>query len=467
MAYYRIRRNKKGIITSVRITIHTDSGQVNTSYQPEYEDMTEEQILKKARIYGASLENQLFNGTQLTAGTSFNSAAEYYIALGTAFGNKPKTEEHYRDCLKRINDSEYGFGEMPIGRVTTGTINMFLMNLSASEDKHAQRMRCIASMEKFLKKHHVSAYAFARLAGLSEDTIHACLKGRNITLVSAEKICAVYHDKVSSMFEPVKKKPLSSNFKNRHISFIRAVFNLAVNEHVLMFNPCDPVRMFRVTSDSDTKALSMDEVQRLFSCLKDEENLEMVVFTLLLMFTGARKGEICGLKWEHVDLENDRVSFCRTLQYVKHKGVVEGPLKNDRSRTVAIPPEITNILKKWKVLQNRQRKYMGSRWNDEGYVFTGEKGGHLFPDSPVKWLYRFCDRHDLPHVHPHMFRHTHASILIACGADVATVSNRLGHASVATTTRVYLHAVEGQDKLASSLFTQNVLQGQKLEIRLR
>ncbi len=62
-----------------------------------------------------------------------------------------------------------------------------------------------------------------------------------------------------------------------------------------------------------------------------------------------------------------------------------------------------------------------------------------------------------PHIHPHMFRHTHASILLACGEDIATVSQRLGHTSVHTTTKIYIHSFNGKDKSASSLFTKTVL----------
>lgn len=118
---------------------------------------------------------------------------------------------------------------------------------------------------------------------------------------------------------------------------------------------------------------------------------------------------------------------------------------------------IADILKQWKAVQDKQRRQFRSIWKDDGYVFTGEFGGHLFPDTPNGWLDDFADKYGFPHIHPHMFRHTHASILIACGEDIATVSQRLGHTSINTTTKIYLHSFSENDRSASLLFTKAVM----------
>ena len=464
MAYYYPRKNKQGKITSVRICINTPDGQMYTSYKPEYEGMTEEQILNKARIYGASVDSQLKKGASLTADTPFRDAAEYFISLGMTFGNSVNTAEYYHTCMKRINDPDHGFGDMAIGKITTGTINMFVRYLATSTSKQPPRAHCIIDMRQYLADHDISIYAFAKRAKVSEDTVRACRDGRNVNLTTAEKICSVYGDKVMSMFEPVEAKPISASFMNDHITFIRSVFKLAVNEHVLMFNPCDSVRRFKEPPDKRAKALSIDEVRQVFECLENEENLEKVVFTLLLIFTGARKGEICGLKWVNVNFETGEIYLCNNLYYTKTYGTVEGPLKTDRNRTVTVDPVIIDVLKHWKRKQEEQQR-KSCDWRDEGFVFSGRNGGHIFPDTPTDWVSKLSDGSDLPHIYPHMFRHTHASILIALGEDVATVSSRLGHSSVATTTRIYLHALEGKDKNASALFTRNVLKDGKLALK--
>ena len=66
-------------------------------------------------------------------------------------------------------------------------------------------------------------------------------------------------------------------------------------------------------------------------------------------------------------------------------------------------------------------------------------------------------RHNLPHINPHAFRHTMASILISEGKDVVAVSKRLGHAKVSTTTDIYSHIIQQADEQASECLADVML----------
>ena len=182
----------------------------------------------------------------------------------------------------------------------------------------------------------------------------------------------------------------------------------------------------------------------------DETNLEMAAFTALLIFSGARKGEICGLRWNDVNFETNEIFLCNNLHHVTGEGVIEGPLKTKTNRAIVIDSVAMDILKAWKEKQQWQHP-------NSAYVFSGRNGEYMYPTSPSKWLREFSEENDLPHIHPHMFRHTHASILIASGEDIVTVSKRLGHASVSTTTNIYLHSMKEKDRAASSVFSKAVL----------
>ena len=81
----------------------------------------------------------------------------------------------------------------------------------------------------------------------------------------------------------------------------------------------------------------------------------------------------------------------------------------------------------------------GDRWLHTGYVFTQDNGDRMNPDSATSWLSAFTKRHNLPHINPHAFRHTAASVLLASGTDIVTVSKQLGHASVTTTELLLTH----------------------------
>ena len=99
------------------------------------------------------------------------------------------------------------------------------------------------------------------------------------------------------------------------------------------------------------------------------------------------------------------------------------------------------LLKEWKEKQDDNREAYGDAWINSGYVFTRDNGAPMNPDSLTDWLNKFSDRNGLPHIHPHAFRHTAASMMIANGIDIVTTANELGHASAATTTSIYAHQI--------------------------
>lgn len=70
----------------------------------------------------------------------------------------------------------------------------------------------------------------------------------------------------------------------------------------------------------------------------------------------------------------------------------------------------------------------------------------MHPDSVTDWLGKFSQRHNLPHINPHAFRHTMASMLYYSGVDSVSISQRLGHAQVSTTANIYAHVMEHADQ---------------------
>ena len=84
--------------------------------------------------------------------------------------------------------------------------------------------------------------------------------------------------------------------------------------------------------------------------------------------------------------------------------------------------------------------------DDRPFVFSQDNGKPMHPDGVTTWLDRFSKRHDLPHINPHAFRHTMASMLYFNGVDSVSISKRLGHAQVSTTANIYAHIMEEADQ---------------------
>lgn len=85
-----------------------------------------------------------------------------------------------------------------------------------------------------------------------------------------------------------------------------------------------------------------------------------------------------------------------------------------------------------------------------------QTGWPMYPDTLNAWLIRFSERHDLPHLNPHAFRHTLASILIFEGADILSIAHRLGHSKPSTTENIYGQIIDMADAMNSKCIA-NVL----------
>ena len=197
----------------------------------------------------------------------------------------------------------------------------------------------------------------------------------------------------------------------------------------------------------------LDEVKQIINALSTEP-IKYQALLRLLIDTGARRGEILGLKWACIDFDNNTIKIEQTILYSPERGVYSSSTKTEDIRTISISPEITFLLKKYKNEKNEEKLKLGSYWQDTGYVFTNEKGLPINPDSIYKWINRFSARHNLPHINPHKFRHTQASILYQRGLDPITIAKRLGHAQVSTTQNIYAHLMANSDKNASNTIAE-------------
>ena len=131
----------------------------------------------------------------------------------------------------------------------------------------------------------------------------------------------------------------------------------------------------------------------------------------------------------------------RNLCYTPARGVYVDTPKSGKVREVDIGPETAALLE---ALRGQSK---------DGYVFTQENSVEpLHPQSPTKYLKRLSKKCSVPDLHPHKLRHTFASVAITAGADVASVSEALGHSDKAVTLRMYTHADAESRRRAAQLF---------------
>ena len=152
---------------------------------------------------------------------------------------------------------------------------------------------------------------------------------------------------------------------------------------------------------------------------------------MLTVYCGLRRGEVLGLHWADVDLEQGVV-------FVRETGGEGTPKSDSGVRAVPLPTPVVAALRGWRKRQAADQLAWGRDWPDTGLVFTREDGAPV----PGQWVsVRFetlAYRADLPPVRFHDLRHGAASLCKAAGLDTKFISSLLGHARTSFTDDVYV-----------------------------
>lgn len=233
---------------------------------------------------------------------------------------------------------------------------------------------------------------------------------------------------------------------------LKAVLAEAVREKILPENPAGGGRIVYPRQESaETAVLSKDALIEIFERL-EQETPDNRLLVHLAIASGCRAGELSGLMWEDVDFESSVISIRRSAYVTDDKTAVFKDTKTRASaRTIALPAYIIDMLRRWHTEQLEQSLRMGDLWIDRGVVFSDRFGGIRPPAYLAAWWGRFLERNDLPHIKFHALRHTSATLLVSSGANIKSISSRLGHTNITITNR-YMHAVEEADRAAAEVF---------------
>ena len=144
------------------------------------------------------------------------------------------------------------------------------------------------------------------------------------------------------------------------------------------------------------------------------------------------------------------MSINRNSLYIPEKGTFTDSLKTySSSRVINLSDDLIDILHAYRTWQEEQAEMLGDKWIGSERIVTRLDGSPICPDTLSGWFYKFIRKNHLPQISLHSLRHTHATLLIACGISLKTVSARLGHASVSTTSNIYVHAIQSANAAAA------------------
>ena len=433
---------KDGLTYRITVSAGFDSRGKRIRHRMNYKPtpgMTPKQIEKAVQRAAADFERSIEQGFTLDNRQTFAEYAEYVLSLKQRTGTKTRTLDRYQDMMTRINQA---IGHIKLADLRPQHLNSFYKNLGEPGIRiGSSSARAKIDMVAWLKKEKLSRSKLAELADISAATVGIAVKGESIKEEKAQAIAKAMGKKVEEVFRVEKNtEPLSDKTILEHHRLISTILAQAEKEMLVPYNAAAKSTPPKAKK-KDPNYFQPDTVADILEALESEP-LKWRLITHLLIVTGCRRGEIMGLKWEKVDFDNSRVKIDRTLVSSKSKGVFEESTKTSDIRYLSLPRETMDLLRQHKREQLRLQLANGDRWLHTGYVFTQDNGDRMNPDSITGWLKDFSARHNLPHINPHAFRHTVASVLLANGTDIVTVSKQLGHSNITTTESFYSHIIE-------------------------
>ena len=193
-----------------------------------------------------------------------------------------------------------------------------------------------------------------------------------------------------------------------------------------------------------------ETVQRLITALEGQ-SLKYEVYFKLILATGMRRGEACGLRWSDIDWRQRALHIRRNV--VKLSGqpiLVKEPKTRAGVRVVYLSKELCKLLRVWQKESAWEKEQRGGgELEEEDYLFRQPGGDPMVPSTFTFRFKKILREGNLPdNLNVHSLRHTNASMLIAQGVDVRTVAGLLGHAQPSTTLDIYSHAFDKNKKLA-------------------
>lgn len=235
------------------------------------------------------------------------------------------------------------------------------------------------------------------------------------------------------------------------------ILSAAVDEGYLTHNPA--WRCYKPKGQKKECPVADEETVKKLITAFEGQSMKYETYFKLVLATGLRRGEACGLRWSDINWRKRTIHVQRGVVKLSHQeSITKDPKTTSGDRMVYLSKEMCQLLKAWRKECEWDRAQTANETvNEDDYLFRQPNGK---PMNPCTFTYRFkliLKANNLPlDLNVHSLRHTNASLLISQGVDVRTVASLLGHAQASTTLDIYAHAFDknkrkAQEKLGKAI----------------
>lgn len=230
-------------------------------------------------------------------------------------------------------------------------------------------------------------------------------------------------------------RPLSQRMVQSAHAVLRNALENAVREELVTRNVA---KLVRVSAPHYDVGAGLDPVaaRALLQRISDDRLYALYLCAIVL---GMRRGELLGLTWAAVDLDQGRLAVRQTLNWVDGQVSIQPPKTKASRRVIPLPEVVVSALREHLKTQEAERVEAGDRWEESGFVFVTKRGRPMSPFTLVKYWHDIRDAAGLGRLRFHDLRHTAVSLLLALGVPPHVVREIAGHSDIKVTMMVYAH----------------------------
>ncbi|WP_341853150.1 tyrosine-type recombinase/integrase [Enterococcus haemoperoxidus] len=279
----------------------------------------------------------------------------------------------------------------------------------------------------------------------THSSYHSKMKQHIFPLLGRKKLTLLSDRDIEWFLKALSGKGLSNTTINNIYVILKSALSKAYSEKVIVENPCSTIVSPKIKK-KEIFVLTIEQQQRLEKIALQETACSSVIISL---YTGLRIGEISGLTWSDVDLENRVISIKRTLQRIS--------IANSKTKTKIIfgSPKTESSIRKIPIAANLADYLMEKKERSTSEFVISHKNKYMEPRLINHHFKKMTKEAKLENIHFHVLRHTFATRCIEQGIDIATLSKLLGHKSTKMTLDTYAGSLwETREKAISLIDTQ-------------
>lgn len=284
------------------------------------------------------------------------------------------------------------------------------------------------------------------------ETMRGSIRSRIVPALGRKQLRKLTTLDLDVYYTALRKEGLAPATVRRHGSIIRGALKQAkkwglITVNVALDATMPPARKPAIHSPTPEQVTALIEAA-------EARGPEWATYLFVAAASGARRGELCALRWSDVDFETGQVRISRSVGVTKATGWYVKDTKTHRARSVTLDPATLVALERHRAFMLERVRITGAKPLVDPYVFSdgADAGEPWNPDRISGQFRRLRDSVGLGDVRLHDLRHFMASMLADdTSIPIGVISARLGHAMTSTTQNMYVHNVDGRDAAAAAV----------------